>query len=81
MDSFDLGSVPTVFALKRKHKTLKDEMMDEDCSKLYRRGAMAPSVAIFENLLDRFDCIEKHYAGRQKWSYRRISYDLNTFEN
>jgi len=53
VDSFDLGSVPTVFALKRKHKTLKDEMMDGDCSKLYRRGAMAPSVAIFENLLDR----------------------------
>merc|ERR1712142_930454 len=53
VDSFDLGSVPTVFALKRKHRTLKDKMMDGDCSKLYRRGAMAPSVAIFENLLDR----------------------------
>lgn len=53
VDSFDLGSVPTVFALKRKHKALKDEIMDEGCSKLYRRGAMAPSVAIFEQLLDR----------------------------
>jgi len=52
VDEFDLSAVPTVFSLRRKHKELKDSLMEEN-SKLYRHGEMAASVKIFENLLAR----------------------------
>jgi len=48
VDSFDLENVPTIFSLRRKHKELKDSVMDAE--RLYHHGEMAKSVQIFTDL-------------------------------
>ena len=50
MDDFDLEKVPTLFSLNRKHKELKDSMMEEN-THLYHHGEMAHSVKILSKLV------------------------------
>lgn len=52
VETFDLSAVPTVHSLRRKHKELKESIMQEG-SKLYNHGEMAKSVSIFKDLCAR----------------------------
>jgi len=59
VDAFDLDTVPTVFSLRRKHKELKDSLMDGNDEKLYFHGQMGTSVKVFTDLLQRVAKEEK----------------------